>query len=119
MIGANENWKPVVGFEGHYEVSDHGRVRRACAGKGTRIGRVLKTPPDTDGYPRVRLSRNGIQLDINVHILVAAAFIGPCPEGKEVNHKNLNRANNRAGNLEYSTHQENIQHSYAYRKRAA
>ncbi len=44
-----------------------------------------------------------------VHRLVMAAFIGPCPEGYEVMHKDDNRANARLDNLCYGTHQENVQ----------
>lgn len=115
----SEQWKLVVGFESYYQVSSYGRVRRIRRGKGTRPGHVLKTPPDSCGYPRVRLSVEGKATDVNVHILVAAAFIGPCPDDQEVNHKNLNRSDNAEGNLEYLPHAKTIQHSYAHRRAAA
>jgi hypothetical protein len=107
----SEVWKPVLQYEGYYEVSNLGRVRSVRSGRGTKAGRILNTPPDTDGYPRVRLSRFNKPVDVNVHVLVALTFIGPCPEGLEVNHKDLKRNNNRASNLEYLTHSENQQHA--------
>lgn len=103
----NEKWKSVVGYIGYYEVSDLGRVRSARSGRGTTANRLLKTPRDTDGYPRVRLSRFGKAVDVNVHVLVAAAFLGPCPDGHEVDHKDQVRANTRLANLQYLTHSAN------------
>lgn len=106
-----ETWRATPGYEDTYAVSDLGRVKRTAPGKGTKPGRLLKSPPDSCGYPRVRLSKAGRQEDINVHILVAGAFLGDCPPDKEVNHKDLDRSNNRQNNLEYITHAQNAQHS--------
>jgi len=116
-----EEWRPVVGYEGLYEVSDQGRVRRvgksAVTGKGhgggARIGRILKQQPVDGGYWKVFLWKNGFQENWLVHVLVAAAFIGPCPDGYEVNHENGNKSNNAASNLEYMTRSENNKHAYA------
>jgi hypothetical protein len=47
-----------------------------------------------------------------VHVAVANAFLGPCPEGMEVNHKNGNKKYNNVTNLEYMTRQQNVQHAY-------
>lgn len=114
-----EHWQAVVDFEGFYEVSSLGRVKRIARGKGTSPGRVLKSPPDSCGYPRVRLSKDGVQTDINVHILVATAFLGSVPPDCEVNHRDLNRGNNRLSNLEYLTHSKNQQHAADFRRMAA
>jgi ribosomal protein S25 len=46
-----------------------------------------------------------------IHQLVTAAFLGPCPEGKQVNHKNGNKRDNRVENLEYLTPDENKAHA--------
>src|SRR6185369_6475365 len=67
-------------------------------------------------YIRVRLNAGERWQTICVHRLVAAAFIGPCPEGCEVNHKDLNKANNSVGNLEYITHAENVKHARQNKK---
>lgn len=105
-----ETWKPVVGFEGWYEVSDHGRVRRVSSAMGTRSGKILK-PWFTSGYPTVSLS---IQRQVTkrlVHVLVAQVFLEPQPSIKyEVNHKDGNRDNPRAKNLEWMTRSENLSH---------
>lgn len=107
-------WRPVVGYDGWYEVSSQGDVRRVRGGAGTRVGRPLRAWLTAEtGYPAVTLSRHGKQRKIHVHVIVAAAFLGPCPPGHEVNHKDLNRQNARASNLEYLTRGENIKHGYA------
>lgn len=105
-----EVWKLCLG--GWYEVSSHGNVRRARAGKRTRIGRLLKLLPRGEGgYKRVACCIDGKVFFVTVHVLVAHAFIGPCPLGKEVNHKDLNKGNNIWTNLEYVTPKENSQHA--------
>lgn len=96
-----ESWKPIGGFETKYEVSNTGRVRRI---------NYLK-PDLAKGYERVELY-DGDKLRIEkVHRLVMEAFSGDCPTGKEVNHKDGNKRNNRADNLEYVTHKENLAHA--------
>lgn len=97
-----EEWRPVVGWEGHYEVSNLGRVRHTS-------GRI-KLARLCGGYPRVSLYRNGERLTPSVHGMVAAAFIGPRPIGCQVNHKDGDRTHNTAGNLEYLTASENNLH---------
>jgi len=101
-----ERWKPVVGLEGFYEVSDHGRVF------SVRSGKIL-TETDRGGYVETHMCVNYRQMHWLVHVLVAAAFIGPCHEGMEVNHKDLNKANNYWRNLEYMTHKRNCAHARA------
>lgn len=63
------------------------------------------------GYVRVSLWSNGKRSRVWVHVLVAAAFIGPKPDGLEINHVNFIRADNRVGNIEYLTHPDNVRHS--------
>ena len=107
-----ERWLPVVGYEGLYEVSDLGRVRsldRAVQfGIGTRIsrGRTLKLAL-AEGYFRVTLSRDNKVRHVKVHILVAAAFLGPRPEGLDVCHGPRGSADNRPENLSYGTRSKN------------
>lgn len=106
-----EEWRPTR-FAG-YLVSNLGRVRsldRKVLRGGVpirRTGKILKPTP-RGGYVRVRINDNK---DISVHTLVAEAFLGPCPEGLEINHKNLNRGDNVSSNLEYITRSANQLHA--------
>lgn len=95
-----ENWRPVVGFEALYEVSDQGRVRSRRR-KGSRGG-VLAATIDSGGYRLVGLYQNGGRAAARrVHTLVAEAFIGALPEGQEVRHLDGDALNCAAGNLAY------------------
>lgn len=117
-----EKWRAIKGWEGAYEVSDRGRVRsieRMRASK-TPAGmpceqkvkpRVLKQRRKRNGYMSVCLSRDGRHWYPNVHRLVADAFLPPHGDAEVVNHLNLNRADNRAENLEWCTQRDNIQHA--------
>ncbi len=105
-----EVWKPVL--DGWYEVSNLGTVRRLKPGRGTRVGWVQRIWLDNYGYQMVGPYIAGKRIRAKVHRLVAGAFIGPCPPGKEVNHKDGDKTNNRADNLEYLTKSENVLHSY-------
>ncbi len=107
----SEEWRPVVGYEGWYEVSNLGRVRLIMQTKGSAAGHVLKPGISTTGYPIVSLWRDNKGWTVAVHILVTQAFLGPCPPGQEVNHKDLDRRNARADNLEYLTRGDNVRHS--------
>lgn len=113
-----EIWKPVVGFEGLYEVSDHGRVRSLdreieCMSRwGTPVrkmmkGRLLRTP--TCGSLRkhrvVSLGRGNWTF---VHRLVLFAFVGPCPDGFECRHLDGDGGNNKLANLTWGSRNENI-----------
>jgi hypothetical protein len=109
-----EEWRAVVGLEGWYEVSSHGRVRRVMPAKGTVVGTIIKPTLSTRDRIQVTLSRNGKQKTYPVHRLVASAFLGPCPDDKETNHIDYDHKNNRADNLEYITRQENMTHSYQH-----
>lgn len=116
----SEEWRPVVGFEGYYEVSDQGRVRsitrRVPSGRGrTRIaaGRIL-SPTTGDPYRKVTFKVGGQQTGRNVHRLVALAFLGPCPDGMEVCHINGDHKDNRLSNLRYDTHSANQRDTVAY-----
>lgn len=108
----HEEWRSVVGFEGWYEVSNLGNVRRSRAGKRTYVGRQLRPSKRKNGRLTVYLRREGRDLQREVHRIVADAFIGPCPEGKEVNHIDGYPDNNKADNLEYVTRSENVLHAY-------
>ncbi len=108
-----EQWRPVAGYEGIYEVSDLGRVRRIVGGSNvTYAGRILKDWRGTKGYRLVGLSRDGTTRTLKLYRLVALAFVGPCPAGHQVNHIDGDKTNNRAENLEWATPSENVKHAY-------
>jgi len=107
-----EEWRPVVGYEAIYSVSSLGRVRRDARGQSTYPGRILGGGYSRKGYRYVGLCTAGRTKLIKVHQLAAAAFLGPCPKGKQVNHRDGNKPNNAVGNLEYMTPSENTQHGF-------
>ena len=110
-----EIWKTISipDFKGLYEASNLGRIRRTAPGWRTYAGRILKAPCNSAGYPHLALSRNGKSKYYLVHQLITLAFFGPCPDGREINHKDGVKTNNRLDNLEYVTPSENQQHALA------
>ena len=98
-----EGWA-IVESHPAYEVSDQGHVRRG--------GRILKPQKVPGGYLAAQLWRGGRPSRRLIHRLVAAAFIGPCPPGREVNHKDGNKHHNAVANLEYLTRPDNMRHAY-------
>jgi hypothetical protein len=103
-----EVWAQVRGYEGVYEVSSLGAVRRCDRYHASP--RTLK-PASKRGYLQVCLSMGGVMRTFTVHRLVCEAFIGPRPVGMDINHKNGDKADNSAPNLEYVTHAENMTHA--------
>lgn len=117
-----EEWRAVPGYEGCYEVSDHGRVRSLSRRflnsynppRLHRIdGRVLTTNhrrggQGSAGYQSCTLSdAAGKRRDWSVHALVLLAFVGPRPEGQWVRHLDGDEDNNHLSNLAYGTPSEN------------
>ena len=105
-MDAPEVWKPILGYEGAYEVSNLGRVRSLPG--GLRQGKVLKPQPAGRGYLSVTLSLQGIVTRFYVHHLVATTFLGPRPEGMDVCHGSPDFTDNRAENLRYDTRHGNM-----------
>ena len=106
-----EVWKPVVGYEMWYEVSNQGRVRRSVTITNTWAGRILHPRIHPVGYVAVFLCVANMTRTMTVHKLVVEAFIGPILEGMQVNHKNGKKGDNRLENLEIVTPAENIHHA--------
>lgn len=95
-----EEWRPVVGYEGRYEVSDFGRVK-SLRYKRQNINAIIKQQLNNSNYLRAELSKRGDRF--LVHILVASAFIEN-PDGlPEVNHVRGIKTDNRRHQLEWST----------------
>lgn len=107
-----EEWRPVPGYEGVYDVSSLGRVRRLQQYRQRTPDGVLKRYVAPSGYVRVTLSRNDRTCQFGVHQLVAAAFLGPRPDGLMVNHIDGVKTNNEPSNLEYVTSAENNRHAF-------
>jgi predicted XRE-type DNA-binding protein len=100
-----EIWKPIPDYEGVYEASNLGRVRRI------ETGLILSPGHDRNGYQTLALCMNGNKQQYSVHYLVASAFLGKRPKGMVINHINNDPSNNRAVNLEYTTKKGNIHHA--------
>lgn len=106
----NEIWKDIPNLP--YEISNFGVVRRK---EGTKLNWKANSyvrPYKMKGYVAVHLYKNSRCYRFLVHRLLAEAFI-PNPLNKPfINHIDGNRENNSLDNLEWCTHQENIQHAY-------
>jgi hypothetical protein len=100
-----EYFKDIPGYEGIYQVSNHGRV--------TSVRRkVVFSPSITQqGYKRVILRVNKYEKSRTIHSLVMEAFRGPRPSGMVINHLDFNPSNNHLSNLEYVTKLDNILYS--------
>jgi hypothetical protein len=90
-------------YDSRYQVSSFGRLTRTKQGI-SRFGQ-FSTGYNHKGYRKFRGRK--------VHRLVLEAFVGPCPDGMEVNHKDGDKSNNHLDNLEYVTHTENMRHAEA------
>lgn len=114
----NEIWKDIIGYEGYYEVSNLGRVRSKnrtivySNGKVVHRKSKLKTLTTLpNSYPRVGLQKNG-KLEMKmVHRLVAEVFV-PNPNNYPiVNHKDEDKSNSQASNLEWCDNSYNVSYS--------
>lgn len=117
-----EIWKDIKGYEGLYQVSNFGRVKSLPKLKKTPTAtfiteeRIIK-PHLCAGYLRLGLCKDGQLKEFFVHRLVAVAFIGDA-NGLTVNHKDENKLNNNASNLEYITLAENIRYGEGIKRSA-
>lgn len=113
--GTVERWRPVVGWENDYQISDHGRIRSIDRlindGKGglrKMKGRILRGYVSAGGYHQINFFRNARYYPKLIHRLILEAFVGPCPEGMECCHNDTDKNNNVIGNLRWDTHSANI-----------
>lgn len=113
----NENWRPLPcpDYVNYYSVSDHGNVMRVAVGRGAVLGALVKiyVNEKAGGYCYVRLCANGKAKNLVLHRMVALAFLGDRPDGYDIDHIDTNKLNNRADNLEYVTHLENVRRAAA------
>lgn len=102
----NNEWKPVVGYEGFYEISDNGEIKSLIK------NRLLKPCIHKKGYLVVTLTKGNAHKHYYVHRLVAAAFIPNIDNKEQVNHIDGNKHNNCVENLEWCNDAENRMHAY-------
>lgn len=113
-----EQWKPIPGYEGYYEVSDYGNVKSLA-----RIGKrkdgtpnpikekILKPCVNSNGYYYLNLCKDGNTKNVRVHRLVAISFLNS--SDLQVNHRNGIKTDNRLENLEWVSRSDNSKHAYA------
>ena len=117
-----EIWKDIKGYEGYYQVSNLGNIKRLkhTDKRGHTYKERMLKPSDKstailsmygDSYKRVHLSRDGVARWLMVHRLVAEAFVPNPNNFNIVNHIDGSRGNNRADNLEWTTYKGNMEHA--------
>ena len=109
-----EQWKPIIGYEGLYEVSNFGNVRsldrivKRWKGYSTKKGKIIIPFYESKkGYYQVTLIKDGKKKHYRVHRLVASAFLENPFNYTDVNHKDENKTNNHVDNLEWCTRKYN------------
>ena len=109
-----ELWKTIKGYDGAYQASTQGRVRSKdrtitnCRNRKQSFREtILKPDYAPNGYERVCLSKNGKYKHYRVAKLIYETFVGPVPEGMEIDHINGDNRDNRLENLRVCTHKEN------------
>lgn len=109
-----EVWKPIIGYEGLYEVSNLGRIVSLDYNR-TKERKLLKDG-DSNGYRKVILYKKGKTKNMKCHKLVAVAFISNPNNYQIINHLDSDRTNNCVSNLEWCTTKQNVEHCWANKK---
>ena len=114
-MSGQENWKPIPGYEGLYEVSNYGRVKsleRLSSDGARTVPERIRKPNIMKDYHCVCLIKNGKHKVFRVHRLVAECFISPQPTPEhQINHIDGDKSNNYVGNLEWVLPIENTRHA--------
>ena len=110
LMNELESWLDVIGYEGLYRISNSGKVKTLHPGK-KRYGSILKHGVNSKGYAMVVLCNNGNKKNVELHRLVATAFINNANNKPAVNHIDGNPLNNHVSNLEWCTIAENNKHA--------
>ena len=110
-MSLEEIWKPIVGYEGIYWVSNLGNFKNK-----NRLRRPVKRK---DGYFHLKLRKDGIEKMMLTHRIIAEAFLFRPSDAVEVNHLDGNRSNHCLINLEWCTRNQNQKHAYKYLGKSA
>lgn len=105
----DEIWRDVLGYEGHYLISNMGRVKSIKLKKN----KILNPGRNSGGYLHVSLYKNKTQTSQLVHRLVAEVFLANTQGKRTVNHINGIKTDNMVSNLEWATYSENQKHAFA------
>ena len=111
----NEIWKDVIGYEGLYQVSNLGNVKRIGFFSGVNkkyLNNYNLIPMDNGkGYLRIKLTKNNKSKRVMLHRIIAEAFVDNKLNKPFVNHINSNKKDNNIENLEWCTQSENVKHA--------
>lgn len=103
-MNGDEQWKDIEEYEGTFQISSFGNIKRTKSPSGKLVNKLLKFRKNKNGYITISLWKNGKKKTYKIHRLVADAFIeGKNKEKNVVHHKNYNRSDNKIDNLEWVT----------------
>lgn len=110
-----EIWKAIKGYEGKYQISNLGRVK-SLDYRHTRKEKIMTPRNNGHGYLHIGIYNNNKRHCYYVHRLVAQTFIENPDNLPQVNHKDLNRQNNKVSNLEWCSIEYNNTYAEKHRK---
>jgi hypothetical protein len=118
MKTQDNEWYPIPEYTDSYEITKTGKTRSVTrliqhgSRQRTCYSREISTRRNNHGYVEVRLSKDGVTKTHFLHRLLAQTFIPNELNKKEVNHRNGFKTDNRLQNLEWCSHEENVNHAY-------